>query len=646
MTSGPPQFTTIPLPSLSASAPASSPSISSGYSMEPAYYHCYDVTSPSDMSNVASWHEAEQLPSPPADYPPASTVHSELLPAEPVNEKSDGAERTRFGRGDAMEPHPLALQLSFDHSQAAPSLSAPASVSSFSTLPTTFSLDYQSAASGSPCSTSPTTTMHWDSPSSSRAQYVRTYRLPAPTTPPSAHSTSTISVSPNKRPLPVSPSLSAALSVLEQTPPWTSRESARTIPTGNSPSFSLFTTLEAAAETLRRPVAHPLPSLDIDATCPKRPRPFRAVTEPYPRIVKSEEPGTPVSDSPKRSKGKKRPEGHIPRAPNAWILYRSARVKELTETGQAPKLQSDLSKLVASMWREESPDVKETYSRRASIEAKLHAEKHPGHSYKPTQSGQPRRRPTKKKSSDGAGRTRARTTSSLETHLSGFSLSASTSPRDVPSVLMPSPFSSNSPMTTRDYSVDASPFTIDDCPFTPATSTMSGYESTLPSTPSTAATEAWSVFQTSGLSSFDSTLPLPQSHEPYSAPAHLSNFPFSFSQPPPIFEPFHESPDLPSSFDSSHSSCSSISSSAYPSVLLPIDPETPPASHSTYEEYLASLPLDESGQLSVPVPSMCGSHAEETSTHQQDPFSCETFAPSQIPSTTEYSIDLDQFLYH
>jgi len=36
------------------------------------------------------------------------------------------------------------------------------------------------------------------------------------------------------------------------------------------------------------------------------------------------------------------------------------------------------AKLVASLWREESAEVKEVYARRASVEAKLHAERYPG----------------------------------------------------------------------------------------------------------------------------------------------------------------------------------------------------------------------------------------------------------------------------
>ena len=298
------------------------------------------------------------------------------------------------------------------------------------------------------------------------------------------------------------------------------------------------------------------------------------------------------------------------------------------------------------------------YARRASIEAKLHAERYPGklslsstasdsssakpivldsgYSYKPAQSGLPRRKPSSKKLSD-TGRSRAKTTSALEAHLSGFSIAASSAPQ-TPSVLLPSPFESQSP-TNSSYSIGGSYSTMDDYPFT--SSTNSTFDSTLPSTPNSSASEAWTVFQASGLPTFEYALPDPSpmsnystSNEPFSAPANLSTFPFSFSQPPPVFEPFHESP-ISSSFDMN---CSPSSIQPYPSVLAPALPLTPPAQEATYEEFLATLPVDQSGQISVPVSSTYSNGMTEPS---NDETHSTSFDEYEYPQQQQSEISQD-----
>ena len=282
--------------------------------------------------------------------------------------------------------HPLALQLSFDASEPTQFLpaSAPAGLPSFrhvhdelTSPPLLEPFEYPVPAEAPMRSVSQSSSFRFRSP------YVHTFRLPGATTPPAAPlSRSTPHSSGGKPTLHPSPSLSAALSVLEQTPPWTQRDAESQSKASDGPFSSLFTTLDAAVETLSRPPRR------SDASSPKRPKPLRSSTEPYPSPSSTDSaPHMASPKSPSRSKGKKRPEGHIPRAPNAWILYRSVRDKELRESGQAPKRQSDLceslalcgqrvvcaakprltallcrfslAKLVASMWREESADVKE-----------------------------------------------------------------------------------------------------------------------------------------------------------------------------------------------------------------------------------------------------------------------------------------------
>ncbi|GAA6006220.1 hypothetical protein JCM11491_002075 [Sporobolomyces phaffii] len=573
-------------------------------------------------------------------HPPSSRVERPTVSQWHAN--AAATERQHDSVAESATSEPLALQLSFDspHPHLPPSV--PALVPSVAPPPSTLSTPPLQPFEFLPLASS------WPPPSvdrvqpspSSKPSYVHTFRLPVPATPP-AFDEPTSNPPPNSKAPSLdmtSPSLSAALSILDSASPWTGRSPERD--TMREPvelgSSSLFTSLESAAETLRRPVVRNYPPLDYDASSRTiRPKPCRSSTEPYRSSTSDSSPRTPKS--PSRSKGKKRPEGHIPRAPNAWILYRSARVKQLTEGGNAPKLQSDLSKLVGTMWREESAEVKEMYARKASIEAKVHAEKYPGYCYRPTPSRQPRRSLSKKEESGSVSRKRSKTTSALEAHLSGFSLASSTSPRGVPSVLLPSPFAAAESPTSTDYSVSdysiGGSCSYEDDPFSLQSATR--YDATLPPTPNSSASEAWTVFQASGLVSYDYGVPSPSSNEPYSAPANLSTFPFTFSQPPPIFEPFDGSPESSSPTFFPCGSTSSASS-AHTRGALP----GAPGETATFEDFLASLPVDQSGQASIPVPA--SEHSEWSRSdygEQQSQDSRSQESPSDVP------IDLSRYLY-
>lgn len=339
MSTNPTFNTTIPLPSPPSSCSSQSyfRMLNSAESIEsnlpiPSSYYCHDT-------------QIEQLPSPPMDY---STISQESY----FNLDQAVQEEERISA-----TNPWALQLSFGEENFFPPLSAPANLSSFESVSSPDATSPLSAGessfSNATYSTSASSVSHLDP--SPRAPYVQTFRIPAPATPPSSTYLTPPASSPSsKRPLHSSPSLSAALSVLEQTSPWTPRDSVSTLKSNSDlPSTSLFTTLESAAEHLRLPVASPYEQTRKSISprpaplqmqpSPKRPKPYRSTTEPYsPATSISSTTSSLPPKSPSKSKGKKRPEGHIPRAPNAWILYRSARVKELTETGEAPKLQSDI----------------------------------------------------------------------------------------------------------------------------------------------------------------------------------------------------------------------------------------------------------------------------------------------------------------
>ncbi|KAH9924918.1 uncharacterized protein B0H18DRAFT_856825, partial [Fomitopsis serialis] len=75
-----------------------------------------------------------------------------------------------------------------------------------------------------------------------------------------------------------------------------------------------------------------------------------------------------------------------PRPPNAWILYRSDKLRELTahRDPSAPKrLQADISREIGLMWKSENPEVKHEYERIADIKKQEHSQMFPGYKFQP-----------------------------------------------------------------------------------------------------------------------------------------------------------------------------------------------------------------------------------------------------------------------
>nr|GAT55638.1 predicted protein [Mycena chlorophos] len=79
---------------------------------------------------------------------------------------------------------------------------------------------------------------------------------------------------------------------------------------------------------------------------------------------------------------KSTPTDHIPRPPNAWILYRSDKTKELRRGAKA-QLAADESRVISALWRNERPEIKAAYERRAAVAACQHREKYPEYRYQP-----------------------------------------------------------------------------------------------------------------------------------------------------------------------------------------------------------------------------------------------------------------------
>jgi hypothetical protein len=98
---------------------------------------------------------------------------------------------------------------------------------------------------------------------------------------------------------------------------------------------------------------------------------------------------------PIRSKGKGRatddeevrppPQTQPPRPPNAWILYRSDKIKVLppAEPGQRSRAQADVSRLISDMWRNESDAVKMEYERLADAKKAEHQLQYPNYRFQP-----------------------------------------------------------------------------------------------------------------------------------------------------------------------------------------------------------------------------------------------------------------------
>ena len=74
-----------------------------------------------------------------------------------------------------------------------------------------------------------------------------------------------------------------------------------------------------------------------------------------------------------------------PRPPNAWILYRSDKLRALPPQvpGTPRRVQADVSKLISSMWRNESEDVRNQYERRADEKKAEHQARYPGYRFMP-----------------------------------------------------------------------------------------------------------------------------------------------------------------------------------------------------------------------------------------------------------------------
>lgn len=77
--------------------------------------------------------------------------------------------------------------------------------------------------------------------------------------------------------------------------------------------------------------------------------------------------------------------GQPPRPANAWILYRSDKMRDLKPppSGQPRPPQADISKLIAAMWKNEQPEIKQHYETLSDLKKAEHLALYPGYRFQP-----------------------------------------------------------------------------------------------------------------------------------------------------------------------------------------------------------------------------------------------------------------------
>ncbi|RDX54145.1 hypothetical protein OH76DRAFT_1066712 [Lentinus brumalis] len=83
-------------------------------------------------------------------------------------------------------------------------------------------------------------------------------------------------------------------------------------------------------------------------------------------------------------RSKKKREGHIPRPPNSFIIFRSVRCKEMKKDKSKPvKTQRLISAEISHQWRQLPEYVKEHWKYLAKLAKEEHERKYPGYQYRP-----------------------------------------------------------------------------------------------------------------------------------------------------------------------------------------------------------------------------------------------------------------------
>ncbi|KAF9219590.1 hypothetical protein BS17DRAFT_384255 [Gyrodon lividus] len=92
----------------------------------------------------------------------------------------------------------------------------------------------------------------------------------------------------------------------------------------------------------------------------------------------------PIRSNPIAGSSRQQPAYKVqpPRPPNAWILYRSDRLKDLPPSKER-RAQADVSKLISEMWKNEKEEVKLEYERMADARKAEHQRLYPSYRFQP-----------------------------------------------------------------------------------------------------------------------------------------------------------------------------------------------------------------------------------------------------------------------
>ena len=111
-------------------------------------------------------------------------------------------------------------------------------------------------------------------------------------------------------------------------------------------------------------------------------------------------------------------EPHTPRPPNAWILYRSQKFKEIQQncdaqsrsgSSEKPKSQAEISRIISQMWQSETTAVKQKFEALADEKKVAHQRMYPTYRYRPKKKAKSSKQSTaaqqnaKKQAAEGHG---------------------------------------------------------------------------------------------------------------------------------------------------------------------------------------------------------------------------------------------------
>ena len=95
-------------------------------------------------------------------------------------------------------------------------------------------------------------------------------------------------------------------------------------------------------------------------------------------------PPTPDSPSGKRqAHGKKKPENHIPRPPNAFILFRSSFINNKHVSSDVETNHSTLSKIIGLTWHNLPHEERQIWHTKAKVALEEHRRKYPQYAFRP-----------------------------------------------------------------------------------------------------------------------------------------------------------------------------------------------------------------------------------------------------------------------